>query len=124
MNIIEQARQAYAPGASPLRSGRSVEHQLFSETTARLSQASNNRQRDFPAFVEAVHANRAVWLHLASQVAEDENNLPKELRARLFYLAEFTTAHSRKVLSGTAEIQPLIDINTAVMRGLTAQDAV
>ena len=124
MNIIEQARQAYAPSASPLRSGRSVEHQLFSETTARLSQASKRRYTDFPAFVEAIHANRAVWLHLASQVAEDENNLPKELRARLFYLAEFTTAHSRKVLTGSADIQPLIDINTAVMRGLTMQESI
>ena len=122
MNIIEQARQAYAPQSSPLRTGRSVEHQLFSDVTQRLTKTFRNLLHDFPAFAEAVHANRAVWTHLASQVADDDNALSEDLRARIFYLAEFTNFHSHKVLKGEADISPLLEINTAMMRGLSAQE--
>lgn len=118
MNIIDQARQAYAPKTSILRSGRSAEHQLFSEVTNRLRLCADQLPSGFPAFAEAVHANRAVWTHLATQVADDDNALSEDLRARIFYLAEFTAFHSRKVLKGEANIDPLIEINTAMMRGL------
>ncbi|MCW1950705.1 MAG: flagellar biosynthesis regulator FlhF, partial [Octadecabacter sp.] len=91
MNIIDQARQAYAPKTSALRTGRSAEHQLFSEVTARLRTTADKLPSGFPAFAEAIHANRAVWTHLASQVADDDNALSKDLRARIFYLAEFTS---------------------------------
>ena len=44
--------------------------------------------------------------------------LPDDLRARIFYLAEFTDQHTRKVLNGRDTAGPLIEINTAIMRGL------
>ncbi|MFN6978293.1 MAG: flagellar biosynthesis regulator FlaF [Gemmobacter sp.] len=40
------------------------------------------------------------------------------MRAQLFYLYEFTAAHSRRVLDGTASVEALVDVNTAMMRGL------
>jgi len=95
-----------------------MEHQLFSETTARLKSTSARLPQGFPAFAEAVHANRAVWTHLAAQVAESDNLLSEDLRARIFYLAEFTNFHSHKVLKGEADVAPLIEINIAIMRGL------
>lgn len=49
---------------------------------------------------------------------EAENGLPDTLRARIFYLAEFTVHHSSRVLRGAARLQPLIDVDRAVMRGL------
>ena len=48
-------------------------------------------------------------------------SLPPALRAQLFYLYEFTDQHSRKVLAGNASIEVLVDINTAVMRGLRGE---
>ena len=124
MNIIDQARQAYAPKTSVLGTGRSAEHHLFSEITARLRETAARLPDQFPAFAEAIHANRAVWTHMATQVAEDDNALSEDLRARIFYLAEFTNFHSRKVLKGQAAIAPLVEINTAMMRGLSPQDGV
>lgn len=122
MNIIDQARQAYAPTSSPLRTGRSMEHQLFSDVTQRLRQTFNGLPSGFPAFAEAIHANRAVWTHMAAQVADDDNALSEDLRARIFYLAEFTSFHSAKVLKGEADISPLLEINTAMIRGLGATE--
>lgn len=124
VNIIDQAQQAYAPKTSVLRTGRSAEHQLFSEVTIRLRTSAANKTNDFAKFAEALHANRAVWTHLATQVAEAENLLSEDLRARIFYLAEFTAFHSNKVLRGEADIGPLIEINTAMMRGLSSHEDV
>jgi len=61
-----------------------------------------------------------MWDTLAVNVVDENNALPKSLRAQIFYLAEFTTVHSRLVLKGNADAQPLVDINTAILRGLTA----
>ncbi|MCF2871616.1 flagellar biosynthesis regulator FlaF [Octadecabacter sp. G9-8] len=124
MNIIDLAHQAYAPKTSALRSERSTEHQLFSEITAQLRNTASRLPAAFPKFAEAVHANRAVWTHLATQVADGDNALSDDLRARIFYLAEFTAFHSRKVLKGEADITPLIDINTAMMRGLNPKEEI
>ncbi len=76
---------------------------------------------NFRALAEALHENRTLWTHLAAEVADDDNELSQDLRARLFYLAEFTAHHSRKVLRGEADVAPLIEVNTAVMRGLSGK---
>lgn len=122
MNIIAQAQNAYAPKTSALRSGRSAEHQLFCEVTNRLRATSKHLPKGFPDFAEALLANRTIWTHLAVQVADDENALSQDLRAQIFYLSKFTSIHSSKVLKGEADIAPLIDINTAMMRGLSPQE--
>lgn len=67
---------------------------------------------------EAIHENRRLWTILASDVVDKENGLPAQLRAQIFYLAEFTESHSRKVLAKEATADALVEINTAVMRGL------
>jgi flagellar protein FlaF len=77
-----------------------------------------------PALAAAVHDNRRLWTILAADVADPANPLPAALRARLVYLAEFTRVHSGKVLREGASPDPLIEINIAVMRGLSgAEDA-
>lgn len=123
MNVIQQARQAYAPANSPLRTGRSAELQAFSDATAGMRRASGNGPFDMPAIAAALHSNRRLWTLLAAEVADADNALPRALRAQIFYLAEFTMQHSAKVLRGEASIEPLIDINVAVMRGLAGPSA-
>lgn len=123
MNIIEQARQAYAPTQMAIRTDRAIESQLLSQVTARLRRSLTGNVVNFPALASAIHDNRRIWTTLAASVADQENNLPDDLRAKLFYLAEFTDHHSAKVLAGAADAQALVDINTAVMRGLNGQVA-
>ncbi|MCZ4261393.1 flagellar biosynthesis regulator FlaF [Limimaricola sp. G21655-S1] len=114
MNLVEQARRAYGPGNIALRSGRSAEHQVISDVTARLQAAAS-----FAQCAAALHDNRRLWTRLAADVADGANGLPPALRARIFYLAEFTHHHSRRVLRGEAGISALVEINTAVLRGLS-----
>jgi flagellar protein FlaF len=121
VNAIEQARQAYAPTKTPLRSPRSIEHMVFTQATSRMQQATAP-DSSFAMLAAALNDNRRLWTLLAADVADTDNTLPQALRAQIFYLAEFTIQHTRKVLKGEAGIAPLVDINAAMMRGLTAQD--
>ena len=107
------------PSGKPLtRSLRSVEYDLIAQVTQRLRAAWDNRGRDFPSLVRALADNQQLWSTLAADVATPGNSLPAALRARLFYLYEFTNHHSRAVMDDRASVEVLIDINTAVMRGL------
>ncbi|MCG3269116.1 flagellar biosynthesis regulator FlaF [Yoonia sp. I 8.24] len=123
MNVIDQARQAYAPTQISIRTNRSVEAQLVSQVTARLRVAGSHQADNFSGLVSAVHDNRRMWTTLAVDVSGNENALPSKLRAQIFYLAEFTEHHSRRVLRREADVSALIDINTAVLRGLNGRGA-
>ncbi len=120
MNAYHQAQQAYSSSAqSPLRTSRSAEYQAFSEIIRRLNRASAVSSAQFAELAAAINDNRNLWTILASDVASAENALPESLRAQIFYLADFTDQHSRKVLKGEADVSVLVEINTAVMRGLS-----
>ncbi|WP_458791917.1 flagellar biosynthesis regulator FlaF [Yoonia sp. MH D7] len=118
MNVIEQARQAYAPKYFPLRTPRSIEAELISQITAKLKKTSADHKKNFPEFVAALSDNRKLWTTMAADVADNLNSLPSPLRAQIFYLAGFTEHHSAKILKGEADSEVLIEINTAILRGL------
>lgn len=61
---------------------------------------------------------------MAADVADPNNQLPEELRAQIFYLAEFTEHHSRLVLAGAATADILVEVNTSVIRGLNSETQV
>ncbi len=108
----------YARREAPTRSLRSVEYDLLAQVTQRMRTAWANRATDFPGLVRAVTDNTQLWSTLASDVATPGNGLPAALRAKLFYLYEFTAKHSRAILDENASVEVLTDINMAVMRGL------
>ncbi|MDQ2090550.1 flagellar biosynthesis regulator FlaF [Marimonas arenosa] len=113
-----QAKSAYARGAMPIRTDRGTEYELFARITHKMRAAAARGQAGFAALAEALHNNRQLWTMLAADVADGDNALSKDLRARIFYLAEFTHDYSGKVLSKGASIAPLVEINAAMMRGL------
>lgn len=118
MNVIEQARQAYAPAQLPLHTPRSVEAELISKVTANLKKAASNAKADYPKFISALYENRRLWTTMAIDVADNNNSLSAPLRAQIFYLAEFTEIQSSKIINHGASADVLIEINTAVLRGL------
>lgn len=115
---LQMSRNAYARPEAPVRSARAIEYDLLARTTQRLALAWAQREKDFPGLVAALSDNQQVWSAFAVDVADPANALPAALRARLFYLYEFTAQHSRKVMDEGASPEVLTDINIAVMRGL------
>jgi flagellar protein FlaF len=120
VNAFHLARTAYAT-AAPVRPPRSVEYDAFARVTERLKQGAGDHA-SFPGLVSALAENQHLWTILAADVADADNALPESLRARIFYLAEFTRAHTRKVLRRMATPDALVEINLAVMRGLRASE--
>ena len=112
------AQQAYAQAGAPTRTPRDTEFEVISRITRRLNNAAARKDIDFGGFAEALHDNRRLWTVLAAEVADADNWLPQDLRARIFYLAEFTRHHSSRVLADKGSVEPLLEINMAVLRGL------
>ena len=122
MNAVALAKTAYnSSSRAPLRTSRGTEYEAFAKVTHQLGRAQTSNFADLAA---ALHENRRLWTLLAADVAGEGNGLPDDLRARVFYLAEFTADHSRKVLSDGADAAVLVEINTAVMRGLRQSEGV
>jgi len=118
MNAMQQAQAGYGRAAHPIRTPRSAEYEAFATVTSRMKSASGGVPERFRDLAAAIHDNRRLWTILAADAADQANMLPGDLRARILYLAEFTRQHSGKVLRSGAAVQPLIEINTAIMRGL------
>lgn len=112
---------SYAGGAAPTRTARAAEYEVIARVTRRLAAASTRRKQDFPGFIAALAENERLWSTLAMDVADDGNALPQGLRAQLFYLYRFTAEHSRKIRHDGASPEVLVEINTAVLRGLRGE---
>ena len=121
MTAASIAQRAYAPTSASVRTERSIEFEVIARITHRLKRAILDD--DFNALASALHENRRLWSILAADVASAENGLPEDLKARIFYLAEFTNQHTRQVLRGEANAASLVEINAAIIGGLQSEGA-
>jgi len=122
MSAMANAQSAYDNTTRTIKSPRDIEYELMAKITGRLRAADGDTGPGaFAALAAAMHDNRRLWSAFATDLADSGNKFPKDLRARLFYLAEFVTQHTEKALAGNAPAEVLVDINLAVMRGLRPQ---
>ncbi len=119
MNAYQMASSAYG-STSTVKDTRGIEYDAFARITAAMRAAMGNDQR-FAALAKALSDNRRLWTIIATDVADKDNKLSKELRAQIFYLAEFTLAHTSRVLRREASADSLVEINTMIMRGLRGE---
>lgn len=124
MSIRLNATTPYGRGSSPIQTDRGVEFDVLASVTRQLKVGTLGTHLEFPVLCAAIHSNRQLWTTLAADVADPENALPKELKSKIFYLSEFINKHSRAVLRKTESTEALIDINLAVMRGLSSAGSV
>lgn len=111
---IQQYRTAQRQAESPQQS----EYRVLAEVTRRLLAVEDVKA---PEAVQALYDNAAVWGTFAADVSMPENPLPEALKAQILSLYLWVERHSRQVGRGGARIQPLVDVNKAVMAGLAAQ---
>lgn len=123
MNQRFEAQSAYRQIADPIRTARGTEYAVIARITHRIKNAHLKGDSGYPELVAALDENRKLWTNFAVDVAGADNALPSDLRAKIFFLAEFTLAQTGKILAGSGNAKSLIDINLAVMRGLRGQGA-
>ncbi len=124
MTVHALAQTTYGATARTIKTPRDIEYDLLARITGQMQKAiADTGPARFPSLAAAMHENRRLWSAFAVDLADAGNGFPQQLRARLFYLAQFVMQHTDKVLSGSAKAEVLVDINLAVMRGLRGQGA-
>ncbi|MCA0962619.1 flagellar biosynthesis regulator FlaF [Salipiger bermudensis] len=121
MNAQIMAQRAYTQPTTSTRTDRAIEYDLLARVTHRIKAEAEAGPKAYPRLVRALYDNRRLWTALAVDVASTENALPQDLRAQIFYLAEFVQTHTGKVLARKARLAPLLEVNAAILRGLGGQ---
>lgn len=119
MNAVTPLTERGCYGAQTIRTERDTEYDVISRVTRMLRQAGPDCRS--PDATMAIHKNNELWTILASDLAHPGNSLPDEVKAGLLSLAGFVLRHGQAVLGGGGSLQPLVDINLAVMRGLRGE---
>ena len=123
MNANRTAQRAYSAASAPARTTKDIEYDVLARITHRMRTTSGKGARGFPDLVRALRDNQKIWDIFAAEVADAANPLPAELKARLFYLSEFTRHHTARVLNRSDTVDALVEINTSVLRGLRGETA-
>ncbi|UWQ32906.1 flagellar biosynthesis regulator FlaF [Leisingera sp. M527] len=118
MNALLKAKSAYSSASTPTRTSKNLEYDVIARITRRMIAAANKGRGGFAELAEVLHDNRRMWSLFEADVLRDENQLPAGLKENLVYLAAFTKEHTSKVMSRKETVRPLVEINTAILRGL------
>ncbi|WP_424928996.1 flagellar biosynthesis regulator FlaF [Amaricoccus tamworthensis] len=118
MNNQNNASSGYAAAVKPTRTDRGMEYKIFARVTHRMKSVDETDRASFPELAKAVAENSRLWAALAEDLMSEENKLSDEMKGQLISLAMFVARHTHAVLSGRESVEPLIDINTSIMRGL------
>jgi flagellar protein FlaF len=109
---------AYQQAAQRAEAPRDLEYRLLGQVTRALMDAARLDAKDFAGRIDAIDWNRRVWSALAADCASAQNALPQGVRAQIISISIWVGRHSSAVMRREAEIEPLIDVNRAIMQGL------
>jgi flagellar protein FlaF len=112
--------RAYQQAAQRAEAPRDLEYRLLGQVTRALMDASELDPADFVGRIDALDWNRRVWSALANDCACAGNTLPQAVRAQIISLSIWVSRHTSQVMRREAQIEPLIEVNRAIMQGLAA----
>lgn len=116
--------RAYQQTAARAESGRELEYRLFGQVTRALIDAASLDPGEVVARADALDWNRRLWAALAGIVAEPENALSAPLKAQIISLSIWVGKYTSSVIRREDDdIQALIDVNRAIMQGLSGAAA-
>ncbi len=108
---------------------RDVEYRLLAQVTSALISAKANiadahdKPKLMAEVMDALNWNNQVWDVFVEDVGTEGNLLPRELRAAIVSLGIWVTRETGMVASGKGDIEALISVNKAIMRGLNPERA-
>jgi len=112
--------QKYQTALRTTENPRSMEYRLFAQVTRALMDCKDKSAQQR---IEALDMNRRMWLVLQADLVDGRNQLPNQLKASLISLSIWVEKHTSKTMAGSVGIDPLIDVNRAVMEGLSLSGA-
>ena len=103
---------------SSIKSQKQIESEVFLNVTRRLKTIQHTKLYNYSSFVEAISKNRKLWTLLCTDILHPQNQLSTQIKTSIFYLNEFVQSYSGRILSEGITVEPLIDINLSIIRGL------
>lgn len=113
------ANAAYKKTITETEEPREIERKVFLQINGDLERAA--KAKSFPLSGEALDAlsrNQKLWGELMFDCAYKDNQLPAKLKAGIISLGIFVDRHTPLVISGEKAIEPLLEINRSIIRGL------
>ncbi len=114
---INAYRRVQEVAASP----RSTEYRLMTQITAEMIAARDAGLRG-AQLMPALHRNRMAWCTFANLCAIPGNRLPDDLRATIISIGLWVGKFTSGVMSGRETIDDLIEVNRAILDGLSNEN--
>lgn len=111
--------KAYQKAAAQAEAPRETEYRVFARVTAGLVRVAEDPDVTPQSLVFALDLNRRLWTALAIDCGDPENKLPVTLRAQIISLSIWVGKHSGLVVQRQGDIADLIEVNRAIMQGLS-----
>lgn len=119
------AQSAYGNSGRAAGSDKDVEVHTFQKSIARLRPLAGPDFKLTPTAAETLSENLRLWDALTVDVLHPENGLSDALSGQLLSLSRFVRNHTHALYSSTdgstVTVDVLIDINTAILKGLLGQ---
>jgi flagellar biosynthesis activator protein FlaF len=115
--------QAYQKTQRQSETPRDTEYRLFGQVTHALIEADKASRSDFLRLTDALDWNRRLWSTLATDCASEGNQLPRNVRAQIISLSIWVSRFSSEVVRSRGSLEPLIEVNRAIMQGLAPRSA-
>ncbi|MBI1188058.1 MAG: flagellar biosynthesis regulator FlaF [Alphaproteobacteria bacterium] len=113
--------QAYQRAAAQAESPRETEYRAFGLVTQGLVRAREQGRGDLSAYVEALDANRRLWMVLANDCAQSGNAAPETLRASIISLSLWVSRTTSEIIRDGGDLDDLIEVNRSIMEGLAGR---
>ena len=114
--------QAYQTTQKAIENPRDAEYRIFGLVTHKLVEVSAG-ESNHKELIDAIGDNRKLWSALAMDCASEGNGLTDALRAQIISLSIWVSKYSSDVMQRKAPMDPLIDVNRAIMEGLKSRPA-
>lgn len=95
---------------------RTIERRLMGSVTAALIEARDNPGQLASKF-DAILWNKRVWDTFISEISDETNRLPAELKSSITRLGAWVTYETQMVMDG-ASPDMLIEVNQQIIEGL------
>lgn len=117
------AVQAYGTAQRRTADEKDIEQILFRQVTDALDAVATSVSPSPSETAAAVHWNQSLWTALTVDIVHPDNGLDEATKQNLLQLAEFVRRHSLKVLASEADIEDLIAVNVAIVKGAAGPGA-
>ncbi len=119
---MHNALEAYRSISKNSQEPRELEASLLLKAAAKLQKIKDNWDLDKPELTEALYYNRRLWTIFAGAMAEEDNQLPQQIKNNIASLAVFIMTHTLQTQSQPAaeKLNVLININREIAAGLNS----